>query len=99
MIQHNFALRGGFGSQKKWTTRLLSSFLFTFAKNIATRDPVSYRLAKEKNTAVEQIQDLSTGILTYVSLQYSDEEKKETSYGILNCSPLTLLDSNVLKEK
>ena len=65
VLQRRFELWGGFGPQTKWTTKLLSSFLFHYAKRILARDDHSYHLAKKANPNSHKRADFSKGILDY----------------------------------
>lgn len=98
VLQRRFELWGGFGPQTKWTTKLLSSFLFHYAKRILARDDHSYHLAKKANPNSHKRADFSKGILDYF-LEHAPEYPESAPYGLLNYSPLTSTAPDRLKNQ
>ena len=98
VLQRRFELWGGFGPQTKWTTKLLSSFLFHYAKRILARDDHSYHLAKKANPNSHKRADFSKGILDYF-LEYAPAYPESAPYGLLNYSPLTSTAPDRLKNQ
>ena len=98
VLQRRFELWGGFGPQTKWTTKLLSSFLFHYAKRVLARDDHSYHLAKKANPNSHKRADFSKGILDYF-LEHAPEYPESAPYGLLNYSPLTSTAPDRLKNQ
>ena len=98
VLQRRFELWGGFGPQTKWTTKLLSSFLFHYAKRILARDDHSYHLAKKANPNSHKRADFSKGILDYF-LEHAPAYPESAPYGLLNYSPLTSTAPDRLKNQ
>ena len=98
ILQRRFELWGGFGPQTKWTTKLLSSFLFRYAKRILARDEHSYHLAKKANPNSHKRADFSKGILDYF-LEHAPAYLESAPYGLLNYSPLTSTAPDRLKNQ
>lgn len=98
ILQRRFELWGGFGPQTKWTTKLLSSFLFRYAKRILARDGHSYHLAKKANPNSHKRADFSKGILDYF-LEHAPAYPESSPYGLLNYSPLTSTAPDRLKNQ
>lgn len=98
VLQRRFELWGGFGPQTKWTTKLLSSFLFRYAKRVLARDEHSYHLAKKANPNSHKRADFSKGILDYF-LEHAPEYPESAPYGLLNYSPLTSTAPDRLKNQ
>lgn len=98
VLQRRFELWGGFGPQTKWTTKLLSSFLFHYAKRILARDEHSYHLAKKANPNSHKRADFSKGILDYF-LEHAPAYSESAPYGLLNYSPLTSTAPEQLKSQ
>lgn len=98
VLQRRFELWGGFGPQTKWTTKLLSSFLFRYAKRILARDEHSYHLAKKANPNSHKRADFSKGILDYF-LEHAPAYPESAPYGLLNYSPLTSTAPDRLKNQ
>lgn len=98
VLQRRFELWGGFGPQTKWTTKLLSSFLFRYAKRILARDEHSYHLAKKANPNSHKRADFSKGILDYF-LEHAPAYSESAPYGLLNYSPLTSTAPEQLKSQ
>jgi len=98
ILQRRFELWGGFGPQTKWTTKLLSSFLFRYAKRILARDDHSYHLAKKANPNSHKRADFSKGILDYF-LEHASAYPESAPYGLLNYSPLTNTAPEQLKSQ
>ena len=105
VLQRRFELWGGFGPQTKWTTKLLSSFLFHYAKRILARDDHSYHLAKKANPNSHKRADFSKGILDYFlehAPAYPESAPaypESAPYGLLNYSPLTSTAPDRLKNQ
>lgn len=98
VLQRRFELWGGFGPQTKWTTKLLSSFLFRYAKRILARDDHSYHLAKKANPNSHKRADFSKGILDYF-LEHAPAYPESSPYGLLNYSHLTSTAPDRLKNQ
>ena len=98
VLQRRFELWGGFGPQTKWTTKLLSSFLFHYAKRVLARDEHSYHLAKKANPNSHKRADFSKGILDYF-LEHAPAYPESAPYGLLNYSPLTSTAPDRLKNQ
>lgn len=98
VLQRRFELWGGFGPQTKWTTKLLSSFLFHYAKRVLARDDHSYHLAKKANPNSHKRADFSKGILDYF-LEHAPAYPESSPYGLLNYSPLTSTAPDHLKNQ
>lgn len=98
VLQRRFELWGGFGPQTKWTTKLLSSFLFHYAKRILARDEHSYHSAKKANPNSHKRADFSKGILDYF-LEHAPAYPESAPYGLLNYSPLTSTAPDRLKNQ
>lgn len=98
VLQRRFELWGGFGPQTKWTTKLLSSFLFHYAKRILARDEHSYHSAKKANPNSHKRADFSKGILDYF-LEHAPAYPESAPYGLLNYSPLTSTAPEHLKNQ
>ena len=98
VLQRRFELWGGFGPQTKWTTKLLSSFLFHYAKRVLARDDHSYHLAKKANPNSHKRADFSKGILDYF-LEHAPAYPESSPYGLLNYSPLTSTAPDRLKNQ
>lgn len=75
VLTKNFSLWGGFGAEKKRSSRLLKNLLFSQAKYLLARDSISYKSAKKKNPHTKKTEDFCLPLLIF----FLDKRQKKRS--------------------